>query len=361
MANSNAATRHALQQEAALPKRLGYMPELDGLRALAVGAVLFHHFVAEGMWGPAGVHLFFVISGFLITGIILNARDRQECQQAPWWHPARQFYIRRFLRIFPLYYFVLVVAVLANVPGTRQEAWWLFGYAYNVRAALTGQWTSHFSHFWSLAVEEQFYLLWPWVPLFAPRRWLQFVTLAMIAAGPIYRALAIASGANELAAAVLTPACLDSLGLGALLAVRNSGTNTQTWRPGKIFITTAVLLRLSHVVLPDMPSLLPLRWAYVSLAESMIFTWLVGKAAAGRLWPFFSRRFLVRTGKISYGIYVYHNFVPELLSTGIKAASLPAPLILIRLLSWPATFLIASVSWKYFEGPLNALKDRFRD
>src|SRR4051812_11455128 len=99
---------------------LGYMPQLDGLRALAVTAVVFHHFHVFSpqlrVLDPAGlgVHLFFVLSGFLITGILVKARDAADAGLLTWTRALRQFYLRRVLRIFPLYYFVVLAAIVVN-------------------------------------------------------------------------------------------------------------------------------------------------------------------------------------------------------------------------------------------------------
>lgn len=156
-----------------------YMPQLDALRAIAVLAVMFHHFVpARAQWplfaaipfGQLGVKLFFVLSGFLITGILLRARSKLGDQPRAVLSALAGFYARRSLRIFPLYYLVIAVCLVLNVPPVRDELLWLATYTLNLRISYQGWYPEHVAHFWSLAVEEQFYLLWPWVVLFAPSR-----------------------------------------------------------------------------------------------------------------------------------------------------------------------------------------------
>src|SRR6266849_732607 len=161
---------------------LEYRPQLDGIRTLAVSAVFLQHFVGfqnlPGIlgvipWGQLGVKLFFVLSGFLITGVLLRSRDAVEQAGVSNWFAARQFYVRRFLRIFPLYYFVIAICVLLNIPPVREILVWLLTYTLNIYASLRGQWGNldlYVAHFWSLAVEEQFYIVWPWFLLFAPRK-----------------------------------------------------------------------------------------------------------------------------------------------------------------------------------------------
>ena len=165
-----------------------YMPQLDSLRAFAVLAVVVHHSPLVAFvpipFGAIGVRLFFVLSGFLITGILLRCRDdRPDGSPGDRWFSLRQFYIRRFLRIFPLYYFVVTCAVILNYGCARSLLPWLLTYTLNVQLAISGEW-NEFSHFWSLAVEEHFYLAWPWVVLFVPRRWVGSAAVLLVLTGP---------------------------------------------------------------------------------------------------------------------------------------------------------------------------------
>src|SRR5665213_1037330 len=173
---------------------IGYMPQLDGLRALAVLAVWFEHWGAPPIpglkyiheLGGLGVFLFFVLSGFLITGILLRGREAIETQGIALREVTRTFYIRRFLRILPVYYVVLFSTAIL-LPNTRRLFWWHFTYTTNLWYGV--HWFDYVpgAHFWSLAVEEQFYLAWPWLVLLTPRRFLMKSMIWIAAISAIYR------------------------------------------------------------------------------------------------------------------------------------------------------------------------------
>jgi peptidoglycan/LPS O-acetylase OafA/YrhL len=140
-----------------------YMPQLDGLRALAVAAVAWWHWAPPEYhfqipWGDLGVQLFFVLSGFLITAILWHGRSEYQRLGQRGFLTLRRFYMRRFLRIFPLYYAVVLMTALIGIKSVRETFFWNIAYLSNFYLFLRGEWRGPISHFWSLAVEEQFYL-----------------------------------------------------------------------------------------------------------------------------------------------------------------------------------------------------------
>ena len=179
------------------------MPQLDSLRAFAVGAVMLVHFnypflafVPLGL----GVPLFFVLSGFLITGILLRGQPTAECIGG--------FYLRRGLRLFPLYF--LVVAIIAVFSQELRDAWPYYAfYGVNFWVAKNMQWGVA-THFWTLAVEEQFYLLWPLVVLFTPRRVLAYLCVSLIPISLAFRVAMQVLAHNGFGFALL-PGSFDSL------------------------------------------------------------------------------------------------------------------------------------------------------
>jgi peptidoglycan/LPS O-acetylase OafA/YrhL len=193
-----AAKNHVLQN----PAPLGHLPELDGLRGLAILLVLFFHFAADlprnviflgpVYFGWSGVGLFFVLSGFLITRILLRTRRAEGY--------FRSFYVRRALRIFPLYSGVLAFCTLLFVlfpvlrpmfPGDRDRIFhWL--YLGNWTPLLAGEDQRRMGTFWSLAIEEQFYWIWPFIVWkVRPSR------LPFVAGGAIATAIALRAASTD--------------------------------------------------------------------------------------------------------------------------------------------------------------------
>jgi len=218
------------------------LPTLDGLRGIAILLVtLFHYEVREWPWragfaaplwtvvreGWLGVDLFFVLSGFLITGILVDTKSNQGY--------FRNFYARRTLRIFPLYFAYLAAVFLILPVLPRIAAWqaetpfdtqlWFWSYLCNLVISLRGWGASPqlVSDTWSLAVEEQFYLIWPAVVLLSSRRTLVGICLACIVGAIAFRTGLRLAHVPWVANVVLTPARMDSLTMGALVALAVRG------------------------------------------------------------------------------------------------------------------------------------------
>ncbi len=345
------------------------MPQLDSLRGLAIAGVIVSHLHFESPllqigWGRYGVELFFVLSGFLITGILLKAREQVDAGRRTGGAAVRQFFIRRVLRIFPIYYLTLAVTAIIGIAPVRETLGWHLLYASNIYFALRGDWNGPISHLWSLAVEEQFYLFWPWLILFLPRRWLRLAIVIAVVAGPLYRLGCVLLGANAIATESLLFGCLDGLGIGSLLAYLRWDDTLPEWfqRAGGWIALPLVLFFQSVVIFPQ---LVQAELVAGRTCRAVLFGWVVQRAAAGfRGVPGAMLSFapLAWLGRISYGLYLFHNFAfdvaQKVLHYGFRI-ELPPTLAVWRTTMVAGSVLMAAVSWRYFEAPINRFKERF--
>ncbi len=342
------------------PTGRGRIPEMDGLRALAVGAVMIEHFAGGRIrhllpWGAFGVQPFFALSGFLITSLLLDARLRMS--EGGGLAPALQkFFAGRTLRIFPVYYLTLALAALLGVEEIRASFPWFFFYCSNFLFAREQVWNGPGSHFWSLAVEEQFYIFWPWIILLTPPHLLFRLVCGMIAVGPVSRLVVHALGLSDVAVLVLPMCNLDVLGMGALLAIARGREAERLARWG-VWVGSpiaVVLLALHSVGEASTITLvtLPLALSAVWLA---VIRWSVSDGD-GLIRRAIKTAPLTYLGRISYGVYVYHLFMPLLLwrwlglyDTVRGVPGLPFALLVA------SSVAVGALSWHFIERPLNRL------
>ena len=343
-----------------------YLRQLDGLRALSVAAVAWSHW--RLCWTPEpsrfpgaefGVETFFVISGFLITGILLDNRLSFSRQTV-----LKQFYIRRFLRIFPVFYATILIGLLLGVTGLRESWGWHVAYISNVYFFQSG-WQGSLSHFWSLAVEEQFYFFWPLLMLFLPARSLRPVILMAMLAAPLFAMVMNSSIRGTPNASILMPSCMSALGMGALIAW--SARNGIAMRPFKQWLLCLGLIGVAVWRGCGCPAAFnPLN----RLAEDCVLGWLVLSAAegfGGLFGAMLAWSPVNYLGKISYGLYIFHNFAAPALQALVDRLGNPSWLAKIYN-NVPAcrvsmyvigTIGVASFSWFCFEKPINNLKQKF--
>ncbi|MCV3215250.1 acyltransferase [Plectonema radiosum NIES-515] len=349
------------------------MKQLDGLRAIAVFAVLYTHYLPKNYWifgiywGELGVKLFFVLSGFLITSILLKCRQYIASGKQTRFFTLRQFYIRRFLRLFPLYYATLALAALVNIPPVRETIAWHIPYLSNVYFAIRGDFYDSVSHFWSLAVEEQFYLLLPWLILFLPKKSLLPTIIILILVGPLFRLAGPIVGLNQVAIWVLMPSSLDTLGLGSLLAYlrhQEELFNISTKKLVNVFVLIGLPLWLLINIINRIHSPILIANILHDTALGLIFTWLIAQASRGFkgiIGDIMESKPLIYIGKISYGIYVIHNFMPYVVRKAFDVFGLSSynSQLVIALFSTVATIILATISWHFLEKPINDFKKFF--
>jgi peptidoglycan/LPS O-acetylase OafA/YrhL len=339
---------------------LPYMPRLDGLRAVAVFGVLVEHWVPNFAvrsvsTGGAGVTLFFVLSGYLITRILMDYRGWQVGVAAS------HFYWRRLLRLSPPFYAAILVGVALNVLLMR-EYWWVNAlYLTNFQIGLSGHWTGGAGHFWSLCTEEQFYLLWFFVVVALPNELLTPAILSSLAITLLFRASVYFFHLPPLTT-VLLPGNLASLSIGALLAQARVAANLSwlsqlTLQRASLIATAigfvAISISLRYVHFPS-----ALFYPFVVSAFAMCLVSVASSDKSDLWFNWLGWAPLVHIGKISYGIYVYHLFLPPIaqkipILEWIAQPSWSAFAVLVA-----ATIAISHVSWVYFERPFLRLKDR---
>lgn len=378
MQNSANPRKSDLQGAGFRPGRLRegvHIPALDGLRGLAVVLVILYHcsyhnitdspllagLVRVFRAGWCGVDLFFVLSGFLITGILIDSKNRE--------HYFRSFYLRRTLRIFPLYYLVLacffVLAPALNLvqhESLTVSSWWFLWYGQNFLFARHGfEVLSNavpLHHFWSLAIEEHFYLVWPAVIFWVPNRW-HLVTAGGLALGVLACRFAFSvpeGGVLPCPNYVLTPCRVDGMLLGAMSAMLVRGH----WPVGRLMISCGVVGLLALGGLGGIAmhtggfrfQANPMdTWGFSGLAllfASLILAIGVVNPASPFLRPL-SRGVLCFFGKYSYALYVFHPMVDH----ALKGVLPPPTTAGAWLMHVAALFLLsigsALVSWHLLE------------
>lgn len=333
---------------------------LDAVRAFAVMLViLFHQRVA--LFGWAGVQIFFVLSGYLITGLL------RKSAAAPLTSYLWSFYGRRSLRIFPLYYLVLLLMLVAlwggvELPNVRPGLPYAATYTYNIWHATSAFVHSELiSHFWSLCVEEQFYLLWPLFIYYCPPRHIRKALLTLVVAGPFVRlgtylvlSLPEVSALKETSIAVytLTPSHVDAFAIGGYFALFPLGGARRAFMLAfGCLLAVGIAIKITHG-LPWRTLGLPLGlesaygfvWAYTLM--NVVSALLIDCLVHGKLLPgLIEQRWLKFLGQISYGIYVFHYPVQWAVSR-----VLPSYSSLIQILVQVViTIAIASLSYFAWE------------
>jgi peptidoglycan/LPS O-acetylase OafA/YrhL len=365
-----------------------HMVVLDGVRGVAILMVLCVHFIGDspaytafgramvklanyGIWG---VDLFFVLSGFLITGLLYDSKRSA--------HYFRDFYVRRTLRIFPLYYgvlallFIVLPALRTPYPSGLAESAhhqaWLWLYASNAYLAIHRAWAlPYVGHFWSLAVEEQFYLLWPIVVLSFGRRSLLRICVAVTVLALALRSVLSFAGAGDVALVVLTPCRFDALCVGGFLALavrsvgleRVAGTARLLLGPLLLLVLLVSAWNALRGSLSDV--VLPIRGTLIALTFGALLVTSLAAQTDSVLSRLLRSRVMCFLGTRSYGLYVFHGIIAY--SMGEHRSALDA--LAARIGSGAAmvveagagagvSILVAAASYELYEKHFLRLKNR---
>ena len=369
----------------------GRIPELDGLRGLAILLVVSLHNVAGASGGEfgsflyrfkqvfrlgwSGVDLFFVLSGFLIGGILLRARDSQNYYSV--------FYLRRVHRIFPIYYLWIVLyfpihivgqnLIPNTIPGTeagiRSISIYLLFLQNFISRPLDFDWR-WLAVTWSLGVEEQFYLIAPVLIRALSRVSLIYMLGITVVLAPVLRELVYRFSPHSFYWTTLMPCRADTLAIGILAAIAWNDKSVRAFLSAKskiiyrvlIFLFCGLPILLKYFPGPESQVTGVLGYSWLALFYvTLLFTVLVdsnGKLARIMRW-----RWLMKLGGISYCVYLIHIPINEILHASLlRSAPSIASLsgIGVTLLAVVLTLGIAVLSWKYFEEPMVRRGHRFR-
>ncbi len=351
----------------------GHMPQLDSLRTFAVLLVVIYHWFPTGEGfnrlpnGTIGVMVFFVISGFLITRILIENRNRIAAGQSTLTDTYRNFFVRRALRIFPLYYLAITFVRVFH-PETSDiddQPLYYYLYGYNILLSKTGNWADILSPFWTLGVEEQLYLVWPWLVLLTPRHLFRWVIVGMVVVGVLFRGYGYSQGNLD---GVLTPASFDAFGLGALWAyVATSQPDALPSFMKRLSLAAALALP-GFIALQLLPGDDLLVVLFQRLFISVLALFVIVRASMGingLAGHVLNSKALQYIGRISYGIYVFHMLVPGFVTPVVMRVLNRVGLNLTlgfwshRIISLVMLLIVASLSWYLFEKPINELKRYF--
>ncbi len=337
--------------------------QLDALRAVAIAVVMLHHYINPPiLLSGFGVTFLFVLSGYFATNTLLKLRTRMEHGRTDMGGAVKDFYLRRYLRICPMYFLVLLLTAVFNVEGARDSLPWNACFLANIQTVLSGQWNGRFSPMWSLSFLEQFYLIWPFVVLVVPRRRLVPVLIFLTALGPAWRLLCYWQDFSAINWTVSPLASCDAVGCGALLAVARLGQVGEKVLPRLIWVTQwigmpgyALLVMAKGFHVPP--------WyteVVIPLVASLAFTWLAEKASrgfGGVMGMMLNNETMAHIGRMSYSIFLIHTFAELLLPhVGLMGTILDSNYRFLVLI--PCTVALANLAWRWIERPIQNLRRR---
>jgi peptidoglycan/LPS O-acetylase OafA/YrhL len=353
-----------------------YIRQLDSIRAIAVILVIVSHWIRKDHFinlspnGLIGVDLFFVLSGFLITRILLTNRLMAESVQSGKIRLMFNFYGRRMLRIFPIYYITLFTLLIFHqfLGVNIQNGFpYFLTYTSNYYFFKMQNWDIITSHLWSLSVEEQFYIIWPLVMLFINRKHIQKTIFFFIICGVLSQLIFRATQFGD----ILTSSCFDAFGLGALLAWQ---VIVKPVPMERFFKITSMAAIFAIILLGTIAFDRSYYFLFGRLAIRIIGLWFITYTISredkinNSPHHFLNNGWLMRLGKISYGIYLYHLIIPTLL---LKLSEKYIPFLkplyqhggyffaILLIIQFLILVGISAFSWRFIEKPFLNLKKYF--
>ncbi len=343
-----------------MSKRIKIINQLDSLRAFAAFSVIVFHFLLEyelGVFsfGWIGVDLFFVISGYLISAILLEQKDIINNK----FLIIKNFIIKRALRLFPTYYLLIFFSLFLSLAfglyvWDSGDGIYYYTYTQNILFFIEGMKGVQLNHLWTLAVEEQFYLFWPWILIYISNKWLIRTLFIIIPLTLFFKAF---SGIEELR--MLTFSHFDTLGGGALVALllKEKGEYYFSFlnkaKSLTIFIPLTILILGAFYNVVCFFTVLAVLVLSISLLIGCYYNF------NGMFGKILNLRQLKYLGKISYGLYLYHKPIPYCFKLIVSKSHIQINNVILFILSIFFTVLIAHLSYNLLEKHFLKLKVKF--
>jgi len=358
-----------------------YIKGLDTVRAFAVIMVLLWHWyprypihstvgIIQHLITPTGefgVNLFFVLSGFLITGILLKAKSESDNKTGI----IKNFMIRRSLRIFPIYYLFIGFLLLIKFPIGTENLGYFLTYTSNFLVIKEKHWVM-FTHTWSLSIEEQFYLIWPWLVLYIRNDRLKYLFFSFIAIA-IVSVFIYHFVLHVEADPIFTTCCFDAFGIGGLYAFcsRDKELYARFKKYLKIALPVAVTIYYTWKIMPYI-GMEPKLNIFGRTIDSVIAIWIIDLTINNKNeWlrkNVLEQKFLNTIGKISYGIYLFHTCSPFIMNKLVfdpivsvvpSSARIFHNVIISEVLQYVGLFVMCYLSFTFIENKIMNLKKRF--
>lgn len=347
-----------------------YFSALDGFRGLAAILILFFHSmfpIFSALW--IGVPVFFVLSGFLITRILIQQKNSENY--------LKTFYLKRSLRIFPIYYLALLISVvwglLVHADLSKLPLFLVYLQNFSIsNNVLPDYCNGIMNHTWSLSAEEIFYLFWPLLIFVTPLQKIKALCISIGVSCLLFKFSLFTFFYTDLSSQLLQLSLvgnMDALMAGSLLGFLSLKNDFFTKKvfPRKTFLLSlsmfVIVFSLNYLDVSDSKNVAIFKAALsvLTVLISFFLIWFFSKEnIKSFMHKFFRTRFMQFTGKISYGIYLYHALVFGIAASCIYHFQIRINTVVLFLFEILITYLIATLSWYWIEKPILRLKNKFR-
>jgi peptidoglycan/LPS O-acetylase OafA/YrhL len=358
-----------------------YYKTLDSIRAFAVFLVILSHWLSFNILkvfhlGYVGVDIFFVLSGFLITYNLLKEKTESTSHLSTKFIHLKNFIVRRSLRIFPVYYLLIIILTVFGkytYTSIENNLFYYLTYTSNILFFNTQKWDGMLSHLWSLAIEEQFYLIWPWLIIFIPEKHIFKVIIISLLVGILSNFVLKNIFPDKDMIDLLTPTCFDAFSLGGIWAYIKVYKATKIDKLKSVFVKIGIFCFFFFIFkeIFHIHPIIPNR-TFISIIALALIIFAIEYQDTFIHKTILENTFLIFIGKISYGVYLFHSIIPwvwnlsfvYLSNHSLFLANLPTSNVEIKILFFCFKIMLLLgfcwFSFRFFENPINKLKHRFK-